>query len=199
MKTRIAAMLAAALLWSAQAAASPIFYEVQSLGGDQWRYSYTVGNGTGAPIESFRIYFQFGLFEFQLTEVELFPGFFAEEVDPDSYSGPAGWEVFVAPPDSILGVNENGFFDALAEVNALAPDELLGGFSIDFQFLGANSPGSQFFELLDALGTTVLGSGFTQPMTAIDVPEPGTLGLLAAGLLFGWRRRATRAMTSAVT
>lgn len=190
MSKSIVAALAAGLLWAGQALASPIFYEVEHLGGDTWRYHYTLGNQTGTPIESFRIYFDHGLYEFELTEVEIFPGFTALEVDPDTYAGPADWDIYVAPTDEIFGLPLDGYFDALALFDAHAPGALLGGFSIIFSFLGAGTPGSQFFELLDAFGTTVLGTGFTEPLAVVGVPEPGTLGLLALGLLAGWRCRS---------
>jgi len=185
----LAAALAVSLLCAGQALASPIFYATEHLGGDTWRYDYTLGNQTGAPIESFRIYFDFGLYEFELTEVELFPGFTALEVDPGSYAGPANWDIYVAPTDEIFGVPLDGYFDALALGAPHAPGALLGGFSIVFSFLGAGAPGSQYFELLDAFGTNVLGSGFTQRMAIVDVPEPGSAGLLALGLLAAWRFR----------
>jgi hypothetical protein len=202
MNRRISAVLAAGVLWSAQAVASPILYEVESLGGDAWRYTYTVGNDTSAPIESFRIYFDYGLYEFDLVEVEPFPGFVAEEVDPETYAGPADWDVWVAPTDNILGEEFDGFYDALALGDPIAPmdftypiatAELLSGFSVAFRYLGSGTPGSQFFELLDAFGTEVRGTGFTEPMR-VTVSEPGTPLLLAVGLLMaGWSRARSRA------
>lgn len=201
MNRRIFAVLATGILWTAQAGASPIFYQVESLGEDAWRYTYTVGNETSTPIESFRIYFEYGTYEFDLVEVEPFPGFVAEEVDPDTYGGPVDWDVWVAPPDNILGVAEDGFYDALALGDAIAPmdfsypiatADLLSGFSIAFRYLGTGAPGSQFFELLDPFGTDVLGTGFTRPLQA-TVPEPGTAVLLAMGLLMaGWSRARGR-------
>lgn len=189
MRKSIVAAVAAGVLLAGQALASPIFYEVESLGGDRWRYSYTVGNETADPIESFRIYFDYGLYEFALVEVD-FDGFPALEVDPADYSAPADWGVFVAPPDEIFGPELDGFYDAFFLDAPLSIGSLLAGFTVDFRYLGTGSPGSQFFELLDADGLVVLGSGFTQRMAAVGVPEPGSLGLLGAALLLmsGWRR-----------
>ncbi len=75
----------------------------------------------------------------------------------------------------------------------VGPGELLGGFSMTFNWLGTGAPGSQPFTLfgdnlpLDLNGYTL----FTQPLNAHPVPEPGTLTLLGAGLLglMGVRRR----------
>lgn len=185
MNRRICAVLAAGVLWTAQAVASPIFYEVESLGDGAWRYAYAVGNDTGAPIESFRIYFEYGLYEFDLIGVEPF-----REVDTGTYAAPADWEAWVAPPDSILGEELDGFYDAFAWVDPIAPAGLLSGFNVSFSYLGGGTPGSQFFELLDFFGTDVLGSGFTQRTPVVAVSEPGTPALLAVGLLVaGWYRR----------
>lgn len=185
----VVAAVAAGALWAGQALASPIFYEVENLGGDRWRYSYTVGNETSDPIESFRIYFDFGLYEFALVEVEV-DGIPAFAVDPADYSAPSGWDVFVAPTDEIFGLELDGFYDAWFLDMPLAPGSLLAGFRVDFRYVGEGMPGSQFFELLDEFGLEVLGSGFTRPLAAVGVREPGTLGLLVLGLLAGMHRRA---------
>ena len=190
--TTIKAFLGAALLLGVQTAmASPIFYDVEDNGDGQWTYHYTVGNETGESIDWFTIFFDFDLYSMDLVS-----GPFGEEVDPATYDGPADWDLLVAPPDGLFPGdpdNQPGFYDGFAFGAPVGPGELLGGFSITFNWLGTGAPGSQPFTLFgdnlpfDLNGYTL----FTQPLNAHAVPEPGTLTLLGAGLLglMGVRRR----------
>lgn len=194
---KLSAVLAL-LLGSQLALSSPIFYEVENVGGDTWQYTYSVGNETGSIIDWFTIFFDPALYLFDLV-VDPF-GF--EEVDPNVLDGPAGWDLFAAPPDFFFPGspdNSEGLFDVCGFVDdflpcfgnaAVNPGALVGGFTVRFDWLGGpgSTPGSQPFTLFgeDLPATPTL---FTQP---VAVSEPGSLTLLGVGLLlllFGRRRR----------
>jgi hypothetical protein len=159
------------------AAASAILYDVTSLGGNTWRYDYTLANDSlTLSVDEFTIYFQNGLFESLRSPVGLAP-----------------WDVLAINPDPVLPAD--GFFDGLVfDLNAaLAPGTTLGGFSVEFDYLGSGLPGSQFFQFLTA-SLEVLDTGFTELVSAppTGVPEPGTVLLIVSGLLLLTVRAVSR-------
>ena len=171
--------LAHACLWlglliSSCASANPIFYEVDALGGDRWEYTYTVDNQTPAPIEEFTIWFDLGLYDNLLI----------------TGNPTLDWDGFAAQPDP--GLPDDGFADWLTFGLPISPGETLSGFSVAFDWLAPGTPGSQFFQIVDPLDFSELSSGFTQLLVVEppnEVPEPGTVVLLAAGLALLGRRR----------
>ncbi|MBT8135657.1 MAG: PEP-CTERM sorting domain-containing protein [Gammaproteobacteria bacterium] len=188
---KIAPLVALGVALVPLAQANPIFYEVENLSGDTWQYTYTVGNETAAPIDQFTIFFDPDLYAFDLIAG---PG--GLQVDPAIYSGPAGWDLFVAPPDLLFpGPDDDqfGFFDGLALAAGVAPGELLSAFTIEFTWLGMGTPGSQPFtlfeeDLLDEFGDNL----FTQPLFT-PMSEPATVLLIGlGGLLLAARRRGSR-------
>jgi hypothetical protein len=164
--------LTSALLFQSAANATLISYEVTNLAGNSWEYTYTVVNDTlGVDIEEFSIFF--GLESFANLTIG---------------STPADWDPLVLQPDPSLP--DDGLYDALALAIGIAPGALLGGFSVQFDFLGVGTPGQQFFQVVDAATFGLLDSGFTV-RNVTSVPEPGTAGLMALGIavLAGLRRR----------
>jgi hypothetical protein len=87
------------------------------------------------------------------------------------------WDVISIQPDPALP--DDGFFDALALVNAPAT---LSGFTIEFAWLGAGVPGAQPFVIYDSDFATI-ESGITVSAPNATVPEPSTLGLILVGLI----------------
>lgn len=148
----------------ADANASLISYDVTSLGGTTWRYDYTIANDSlEVPVEEFTVYFAAGSF-----------------LSLRSPAGPNNWDVLAVEPDTALP--DDGFFDALALIGGLMPGGVQNGFSIEFDFLGSDTPGSQFFEFLTA-SLDILDVGFTQPAAApAPVPEPASGPLFASAL-----------------
>ncbi len=185
MKMFTALVGAVFMLISPLANASPIFYWTKHVEGDRWQYDYAVGNEIGTDIDWFTIWFDPSLYELDTVDFG-----FGEEVDPDSYVGPAEWDIFVAAPDPLFTPpptdDQFGFYDAFAFGDPVSPGQLVSGFSITFTWLGDGTPGSQPFTLFgDDLLPELQDNYFTQ------VPEPGTLGLLGACIaLLGFARRS---------
>ena len=156
--------------------ATSISYDVQSLGGAVWEYTYTVANDTlASDIEEFTIWFDLGLYENLVATAT-----------------PADWDPLVIQPDP--GIPDDGFYDALALVAGIAPGDSLGGFSVSFDYLGGGTPGAQLFEVIDPATFDLLDEGTTARAAAGPgpggpaIPEPATgllLGMGLAGLLVG--------------
>ena len=160
---RQAAVAVMAFALCLPASATLVDYDVRLLTGNRYEYSYRVTNDTlGVPISEFTVYFPFDLF------ANLGPG-----------SAPTDWEVFVDDPEIIL-VPVDGLYDALTRSVPIAQGASLGGFTVEFDWLGTGLPGSQSFEIAVPDPFEVLETGTTS--RAVNIPEPGGLGLLAMGL-----------------
>jgi hypothetical protein len=163
------------------AQATIIEYDLEAMNGETWRYNYYVTNDTlDAPIEEFSIWFDWSLFG-----------------DLGFSLAPAGWDPIAIQPD--VNLPHDGLYDALALGGGLLPGSTLGGFSLQFTWLGAGTPGSQAFDILNPLDFSVLDTGMTRLRVTtppVGVPEPDTLALLSAALLLLplMRRRKLRAL-----
>ena len=143
--------------------------DLTALGGDHYRYDYTVTNDTlGAPLELFDLLFDPTLYdETTLTIVS------------DPAIG-AGWV------ETIL-MSAPGFgaaYDLTALGGGIAPGALLSGFAIEFDWLGGGAPGVQPFEVYDPNTYVLLDSGTTiLNDSSGTVPVPATLSLITLGLV----------------
>lgn len=150
-----------------------ITYSLTSLGGNNYRYQYSLFNngslGAGVAVGGFDIAF-----------------------NPASYSEPsltivtpaalqADWSEQIIP--SFLAVPT--VYDVLALSGGLADGATLSGFAVEFQWLLSGLPGPQSFEIFDPITFAVLESGLTVAADGpgpTPTPEPGTLALLIAAL-----------------
>jgi len=165
------------LLWTGAStvSATTILYYVTNIVGNTWEYTYTVKNDMlVTDIEEFTIFFDAGLTENLVATTT-----------------PANWDPLVIQPDP--GLPDDGFYDALALVSGIAPGDMLGGFGVQFDFLGIGTPGSQAFDIVDAFTFDVLDSGTTNLASVpvpTPVPEPNLLLLMSAGFfVFAGRKR----------
>jgi hypothetical protein len=163
--SRAALILGAAIVSLSTAHASVVDYGVTSLGGNLWRYDYTVNNPSPSlGFDEVTIYF-----------------------DPTKYSllgtpvAPAGWDPIVVQPDA--GIPSDGFFDVLNLSGSLAAGDSFSGFSVSFTYLLTDTPSAQSFDLINSSDFSVVNSGSTtNPMGSTQIPEPASLALVLLGI-----------------
>lgn len=156
-------MFLATYLGSSQLSyATTIKYDVSLVSGNTWEYTYTVGNDTlGVDIEEFTVFFDVDLYENLVATTT-----------------PANWDPIAIQPDPSLPVPDDGFYDALALVVGIVPGASLGGFGVQFDYLGVGTPGNQLFEVIDPDTFATLDSGSTQL-----IPLPASIWLFGSGML----------------
>lgn len=149
---------------AATSEATLITFEVASVAGNTFEYTYVVDNDSLAvDIEELAVYFDVDLFE-----------------NLRMATAPSDWDPLVVQPDTVL--RDDGFLDGLALLSGIPPGGSLGVFTIWADFLGAGIPGRQRFEILDPVTFAVLDSGFTVPASGGPVSEPNGLWMLGLGL-----------------
>ncbi len=155
-----------ALLAAGSASSTTLTYTATNLGGDSWRYDYTLGNDTlDGPLREVTVYFDLGVYA-NLAVV----------------ASPPEWNSLVVQPDA--GLPDAGFFDSLAAAGGLAPGAVLPGFAVSFDYLGGGTPGSQLFEIVNPEPFGVIDGG----NTAVVLPAPAAGWLLGTTwLAVGWR------------
>lgn len=170
MKTQlqISAFLIVSALLSQSALASTIEYSLQSLGGNNYRYSYTVSNdGTlpgGVAIQLFDILFDPSLYDETSLTIASTPALAAD------------WsQQFLASAPSVPAA-----FDVYANGAGIASGNSANGFAIDFIWTGTGIPGAQSFQIYDPDTFALLETGTTQPTNA--VPLPLSFPLFLSGL-----------------
>jgi hypothetical protein len=147
--------------------ASVISYSSSALGGERWRYAYTVQVLPGeSAIDEFTVYFDTSQYRNLLVE-----------------GSPPNWDSIVLQPD--LSIPSDGMFDSLALDTGIEPGHVLGNFFVSFDFSGSGTPGAQRYEVVDPVTFAVIRSGLTDagepPPGPSELPEPGTLTLVLAG------------------
>jgi len=176
MKRKIVVGLVFGFLFATSAFGVPmtqIEYAVTDLGLGKWQYSYDVTNISLTPaIEEFTIWFDYELYDNLAV------------VMPDT---PAGWDQVVWQPEPVL--EDDGGYDALALTLGIGTGESVSGFSVSFDWLGIDKPGSQLYEIIDTLTFETIDSGWT-------IPEPATLLLLGlGGVMLRRRKVATKTLS----
>jgi len=149
-----------------QARAVTITYE-SGKGEGIWVYSYRVSDYTFNADYGLKIFFDYGLYK------GIIP-----------LSNGADWDVLTIEPELILGSKDPGEYNALALVDSAS---LKDPFTVQFDWLGAGSPGSQSFDIYDPSWATIQ-SGVTTPAPGTNTPavpigQPVTTFFLICGLL----------------
>lgn len=142
-----------------------IWYETTDLGLGRWECTYDVENiSLSVPIEEFTIWFDYDLYDNLIVTTQ---------------ATPAGWDQSVWQREPVL--LDDGGFDAAALVSGIDISQIVGSFSVSFDWLGTGRPGSQYYEIIDPTDYHTIEDGWT-------VPEPATLCLLGLGGLALLRR-----------
>lgn len=163
---RMLGVLALVLLAHTQTAgAIAIHYDLTALGGDDYRYEYTVTNdgtlGAGVALEWFAILFDPALYdETSLTIVTANPP-------------AADWDELILGSGLLI----DAAYDVFALAGGIADGDSVSGFAVEFSWLGAGMPFAQGFEIYDPVSLNVIETGSTRA-TVTSVPEPGTPALL---------------------
>ena len=137
------------------------------------QYNYTISNDSALYLDAFSIYFDYGLYE-GLSVKSLPADWDALTTQPVDYDE---WGQF---PGELILWSKSGI--------GLAPEELLTGLSVSFDWLGeAEVPGSQWFDVFILNPVTgepeVVDSLGAETSDVSVVPEPQTLMLLGTGIL----------------
>ena len=153
--------------WSKPLCAALITTDIVYISDDIWEYYYTVENDTALTIEQFALYFPSDIYR-DLIDISTVPD----------------WDILLFNYDDGLFPEPNGFFDAFALVQGIAPGEILSGFAVRFTFIGSGDFGAQLFEVYDPLNFNAgpIDSGQTPAISAPrEVPAPPTWWLFALG------------------
>jgi hypothetical protein len=153
-----------AFLAATASSATEVDYSLQSLGGTQYRYTYSIKNdgSAGGSLDLVDILFDPSLFqEGSLT------------ISSDSALATNWSQQFLASAPGVPAA-----FDIAALNGGIAVGGSVSGFAVTFFWLGTGNPGSQRFEVYNGQTFDLLETGNTVAV----VPLPAAFGLLAFGV-----------------
>jgi hypothetical protein len=174
---------AAVLLFGAHAfAAVSIQYKLVPVGGNVYRYVYSISNsgpaGTAAPVRSFDILFDTS--RYQQSSLQI--------VTPGTLQ--LGWsEIFLGALPGLPTA-----YDVLAlHGGGIPAGNTVSGFVVQFTWLGSGLPGPQPFQIYDPLTFHVLQNGTTAPdFDSVPAASTWSLMLIGAGLTLAAKRQFSR-------
>lgn len=163
MKKAVIAVIAMVYLGSGVLIAglnTEIYYEITDLGAGRWQYTYDVHNvSLTGGIAEFTIWF--GVNDYASLAIET--------QDPPAST----WDELVWQPEPVF--NDDGGYDALATGLNITPGQSVYGFTVSFDWLGVDVPGSQYYEIIDPDTFATIEDGYT-------IPEPTTLLFIFTGI-----------------
>ena len=169
MKQKFLAVFILLFLNFSTASAAIITANLINTSGSSWQAEYTVENDTlKSDIEEFTIWFDVGLYE-----------------NISIVSTPADWSPLVVQPDA--SIPDGGFYDASISGAGISSGSDLGGFTVEFDWIGGSASMSQFYEIIDPSTFDTLEFGYTDTViettssTASPIPEPSSIALFLLG------------------
>ncbi len=133
-----------------------VAYDATQVAAERWQYTYTVSNvSLAVPVDEFTIWFR----------QDWYANLALATPDPPA----AAWNEIVTQPDPLL--HDAGFYDALRKTAGIPLGGAVSGFAVQFDWLGSGTPGTQPFDITDAVTFQPIYSGTT-------LPEPATAGML---------------------
>lgn len=148
-----------------------VHYNLTSLGGNVYRYVYSITNngslGSGAPVQLFDILFDPSLY--RETSLQI--------ATPSSLQSQWSEQLLVSLP----GVP--AAYDALALRGGILAGSTISGFSVQFTWLGSGVPGSQPFQVFNPSTFQLLQTGQTAGDTPpLGAPAASTLSMILIGV-----------------
>ena len=162
---RFAAIVLLLLSTPALAAVS-IQYRLVPMGGNVYRYVYSITNTGSGSVQLFDIYFNTALYDESSLQI----------VSPANIQLAWSEKKLVSLPGVPVA------YDALALQGGIPAGGSASGFSVQFTWIGSGTPGSQAFDIFNPTTFAKLESGTTAPEPASTVPLPPSLPLVMTGL-----------------
>ena len=150
---------------------SQVTYTATDISGNNWQYTYTLTNTLASGnIGELTVFYTLGSYS---------------NLSVGSSTG--NWSPLVAQPDA--SIPADGFFDVQATDAGLAKGASVGGFTVDFTWLGTGTPGSQVFNIVNPTDYSTVAAGTTTLAGAQAAPEmdagstAGAITLLLGSLI----------------
>lgn len=161
---RLATVVGTILLLPSLAFAGIVNYSATSLGGNLWRYDYTINNmSPSLQFDELTIYFDVNRYDLLSAP-----------------TAPSGWDPIVVQPD--IALPADGFYDTI-NLGPLGTGTFIDGFSVSFAYLSAGTPGPQTFDLLDSSRFLLVYTGSSEKIDdQFPVHEPSALAMILLGL-----------------
>jgi hypothetical protein len=165
---RFAAPLLLVIFAQSAAAAVSIRYKLEPLGGQSYRYVYSITNDGslgGAPVLLFDIMFDTTLYAEGSLQI----------VTPSNLHPQWSEQILSSLPGLPAA------YDVLAISGGVPVGTTVTGFSVQFVWLGPGVPGAQPFQIYNPVGFVLLQSGSTFAVPAA-IPAASTISLAALGI-----------------
>jgi hypothetical protein len=150
-------------------AAVNVRYIVEPVGGNVYRYVYSITNSGGSPtVQLFDILFDTSLYQESSLQI----------VTPAPLNSQWSQQILHSVPPIVPAA-----YDVFSIAGGIPAGATVTGFSVQFTYLGSGTPGAQPFQVYDATTFALLQAGTTlQGITSIPTASTVSLSVLGLGL-----------------